>query len=132
MAMTGPIEDQLAIRALNETYAAAVFRRDAEAWGATWAEDAEWDLMGNRVKGRAAIVAMWQGAMAGFPFASFFVQPGSLAVSGDRAEGVVYTHEVLEQADGAMLRPVGRYTDRYIRTADGWRFAARRYEMLKG
>jgi hypothetical protein len=34
MAITGPIEDQLAIRALHDNYADAVFRRDAADWGA--------------------------------------------------------------------------------------------------
>ena len=40
MSITGPIEDQLAIRALHDNYADAVFRRDAADWGALWADDA--------------------------------------------------------------------------------------------
>lgn len=132
MAFTGPIEDQLAIRALNETYADAVFRRDAASWSATWAEDAEWDLLGNVVTGREAIVQMWLGAMANYPFAAFFVQPGSLDVHGDEAQGVVYTQEVLEQADGAVLRTVGRYVDTYGRRDGQWRFVRRSFSMLKG
>jgi hypothetical protein len=39
MGFSGPIEDQLAIRTLHDSYADAVFRRDAAAWGANWAED---------------------------------------------------------------------------------------------
>ena len=39
MAFTGPLEDRIAIRELLETYADAVCRVDAEAWGSTWAED---------------------------------------------------------------------------------------------
>ena len=34
MPFTGPAEDRLAIRELLETYADAVTRCDAEAWGA--------------------------------------------------------------------------------------------------
>ena len=132
MAFVGPWQDQLAIRALNESYAEAVFRRDAQGWGNCWAADANWHLMGNTFTGRTDIVAAWEGAMAGFPFAAFFVQPGSLRVEGDGASGTVYTHEVLENQSGETLRPVGRYEDRYIRESGRWLFSERRYTMLKG
>lgn len=49
----GPAADQAAIRALHDSYADAVNLGDAAAWGALWAEDAAWDLMGLRMKGRA-------------------------------------------------------------------------------
>ena len=132
MSFTGPIEDQLAIRALNDSYCDAVFRRDAGDWGANWAEDASWTLMGNTINSRAAIVSMWEGAMAGFVFVGFFAQMGALRVDGDRAEGKVYTHEILENADGSMSRPVGRYDDVYTRVDGRWLFAERRYNFLKG
>lgn len=132
MSFTGPIEDQIAIRALNDSYGDAVFRRDADDWGANWAEDAGWQLMGQEVHGRDAIVEMWKGAMAGFGFVAFFSQLGALRINGDGAEGTVYTHEVLETPDGNTLRPVGRYEDRYVRRGGQWLFAERRYAMLKG
>lgn len=132
MAFAGPAPDQLAIRALNEVYADAVFRRDAQAWGETWAEAATWYLMGQTVTGRSAIVTAWENAMAAFPFAAFFVQPGSLLVYGDTATGIVYTHEVLETTAGELYRPVGRYADRYIKQDGRWLFAERTYELLKG
>lgn len=40
MTFTGPFEDRLALRELLETYADAVTQRDADTWGAIWAEDA--------------------------------------------------------------------------------------------
>lgn len=132
MAFAGPWQDQLAIRALNESYADAVFRRDARAWGDCWAADASWDLMGKTFSGRSAIVAAWEAAMAGFPFAAFFVQQGSLLIDHHSASGTVYTHEVLENLDGALIRPVGRYDDRYIRQHGRWLYAERRYTLLKG
>jgi uncharacterized protein (TIGR02246 family) len=131
MAFQGPPEDQVAIRALIDSYTDAVFRRDAQAWGATWAEDALWNLAGTEVRGRDAIVGLWTQAMAGFPFVAFFAQIGSLAVEGDRAPGRVYTHEYLELADGSVSRPIGQYLDVYIRTGDGWRFAERHFSILK-
>lgn len=132
MQFSGSCEDQLAIRALNDAYCDAVFRRDAEAWGANWAEDARWELMGQTVAGRAAIVALWTGAMAGFSFVAFFAQIGALCIDGDRAEGRVYTHELLEHGDGSLTRPVGRYDDIYVRKDGRWLFLERRYTFLKG
>jgi uncharacterized protein (TIGR02246 family) len=124
--------DYAAICRLIDAYSDAVFRRDAGDWGACWAEDATWHLMGQEVVGRAAIVAFWEQAMAGFTFTSFFAQPGVITIDGHTASGRIWTHEVLELPDGSIIRPVGRYDDRFVRTADGWRFAERRYQMLKG
>jgi ketosteroid isomerase-like protein len=132
MSFTGPIEDQLAIRALNDAYCDAVFRRDPKDWGSNWAEDARWNLMGQEVVGRNAIVATWEGAMASFAFVAFFAQMGALHIDGDRAKGTVYTHEVLENADGAISRPIGRYDDIYARVDGRWLFKERRYNFLKG
>jgi hypothetical protein len=132
MSFTGPIEDQLAIRALNDSYCDAVFRRSPQDWGANWTDDASWTLMGDTIQSRAAIVSVWEGAMAGFTFVAFFAQMGALSINGDRAKGTVYTHEILENADGAILRPVGRYDDVYMRVDGRWLFAERRYNFLKG
>ena len=131
MSFTGAVEDQIAIRALIDSYSDAVFRRDADDWGACWAEDARWALMGTEVSGRAAIVAMWVQAMDAFGFVAFFAQPGAIEIDGDHATGRVYTHELLESADGTLSRPIGQYLDRYVRTDRGWRFAERRYSILK-
>ena len=131
MTSIGTVADHVAIRALNDRYADAVFRRDAADWGECWAEDARWSLMGNEVTGRTAIVTLWTHAMSGFAFVAFFVQSGVVTIDGDHATGRVWTHELLEAADGTVTRPIGRYDDRYVRTADGWRFAARCYSMLR-
>jgi uncharacterized protein (TIGR02246 family) len=131
MAFSGPIEDQMAIRALHENYADAVFRRDASAWGALWADDARWDFMGMIMDGREAIVATWNGAMSGFSFAGFFVQPGAIEVDGDSATGRVYTNEVLEDLDGNLRRIVGQYEDQYVRQNGNWAYQARKFVILK-
>jgi ketosteroid isomerase-like protein len=108
-----------------------VLRRDADDWAACWAEDAVWDLAGMRVEGRAAIRALWGQAMQGFAFVGFFVQPGPLTIHGDRAQGRVWTHELLVEAGGARRQTVGRYDDEYVREAAGWRFASRRFAVQR-
>lgn len=128
---TGPLEDRLAIRELHDSYGDAVFRRDADAWAQTWAPDAVWNLMGQDITGRDAIVSVWRQAMAGFKFVAFFSQPGVITIRGEEATGVVYTHEVLEQTDGRLYRMVGTYADEYVRRDGRWVFATRRYTALK-
>ena len=132
MAFTGAAEDQVAIRTLHDSYSDAVFRRDADQWGGNWAEDGLWHLMGTEVKGRDAIVGLWVGAMAGFTFVAFFSQVGAIEITGVRATGRVFTHEVLETSDGTISRPVGRYDDDYVRQGGRWLFQSRRYSLLKG
>ncbi len=129
-AFSGPIEDRLAVRERIEAYSDAVFRHDAEAWIAGWAEDAVWRLPGFEVSGRAAIKAAWEGAMAGFTLAAFFATPGSIVVDGDRAKVRAYTQEILLLAAGGLRKIVGAYDDDLIKVGGVWLFASRAYEVL--
>ena len=133
MPFTGPAEDRLAIRELLETYADAVTRRDAAAWGATWAADAEWSLPDypeiGTTKGREAIVAMWIEAMKAYPGIMFEAWPGSIEVSGERAIMRSYTSEVYDQ-DGVTKRDRGVYEDVCVRIDGQWRFASRSFRNI--
>lgn len=133
MPFTGPIEDRVAIRELLETYADAVTQRDAAAWGATWAADAEWSLPDypeiGTTKGRDAIVAMWIEAMKYYPGIMFEAWPGSIEVSGDRAIMRSYTSEVYDQ-DGVTKRDRGVYEDVCVRIDGHWLFASRSFRNI--
>lgn len=130
MSYQGPLVDRIAIRELIETYADAVARRDAEAWAATWSEDAIWDLMGHLVEGRAAIVAAWRAAMSGFEFVGFHANPGAIEVAGAQAAARVYVRETLVPAGGGLRRIEGEYRDDLLKTPAGWRFSRRAYRIL--
>ncbi|HEY7979420.1 MAG TPA: nuclear transport factor 2 family protein [Rhizomicrobium sp.] len=130
MAFERSQEDRLAIRERIESYADAVFQRDADAWGANWADDAVWSLMGTEVKGKANIVAMWRQAMAGFSFVSFFGNPGSIAIHGDTADVRVYTLEFLVETGGNARRVVGQYDDKLVKRDGHWLFQSRNYRIL--
>lgn len=130
MGADQPASEVAAIRRLIDDYCDAVFRRDAADWGACWADDARWSLSGHVVEGRAQIVALWEAAMAGFPFVAFFAQPGMIEVDGEHGRGRIYTHELLEKPDGTIDRPIGRYDDEYRKIDGQWRFASRSYTLL--
>ncbi len=129
--MTNPVEDELAIRQLVAAYADAVNRRDEALWAGTWADDGVWDLRGNVVEGRDAVVAMWKGAMGGFSFVAQLVYQGTLEITGDRATGRWYLSEHLRPADSDTGRfTIGSYADDYIKVGGKWKFRKRSYDVL--
>ncbi len=133
MPFTGPLEDRVAIRELLESYADAVCQVDAVAWGATWAEDAEWSLPDypeiGTTRGKAAIVAMWTEAMKGYPGIVFTAMPGSIEVSGETAVMRSYTSEVYDQG-GVTKRDRGRYEDMCVKINGKWLFKSRSFRNI--
>ena len=85
--MSNPLEDELAIRHLVAAYADAVNRRDGPLLASTWAEGSVWDLMGNEIAGKDAVVAMWTKAMSGFDFVVQLVYQGTIEINGASATG---------------------------------------------
>jgi len=135
MAFVGNVEDRLAIRELLEAYADAVCVVDANAWGATWAEESVWELPDypqiGRITGKSNIVAAWIAAMAQYPGIIFISTPGSIVVKGDEAEVRSYTSEVFDdQANGQTTRDRGRYDDIVIRQNGRWLFKKRCFRKL--
>ena len=62
----------------------------------------------------------------------YFVQnthPGTIQLDGDTASGRAYMHELIRLRDGSSHLNYAIYHDRYQRTADGWKFAERVYEV---
>ena len=110
--MNHSVADELAIRHLVSAYADAVNRRDGSLWASTWADDGVWDLMGNAIEGKDAVVAMWNNAMGGFEFVVQLVYQGTIQIDGDTATGRWYLAE--------HLRPRGSAGGMFnIRTSTG-------------
>ncbi|MDE2404891.1 MAG: nuclear transport factor 2 family protein [Sphingomonadales bacterium] len=133
MAFTGPFEDRLAIRELLDAYADAVTQRDADAWGATWAEDSTWSMPDYpefpTQHGRANIVALWVEAMKAYPGVMFEAWPGSIAIDGDTATVRSYTSEVYDQG-GTTMRDRGIYDDVCVKIDGQWRFRSRTFRNI--
>ena len=135
MAFRGPFEDRLAIRELIDTYADATMRRDPEAWGDLWADDAVWEMpdfpqYGDTV-GRKAIVALWIRAVADHPDLVYVATPGAIEIEGDRATVRLYTSEVYASPhDGRTVRRRGRYEDALVKRAGRWYITRHRFHRL--
>lgn len=127
---SGPLEDRVAIQELNGTYADGVVRFDAETWASVWAEDADWDLMGHRTKGREAIVAFWNGAMGGLEAVSFQCMPCMIEVTGNTAKARVQTQEILKPREGKARHVGGLYEDELAKVDGRWLFTSRKFGIV--
>lgn len=128
--MSDPHRDERDIRRLVARYCHAIGEHDDRAWADTWAEDAEWRVLGQRLCGRDAILAHYQKLVAGVRWVVQFAHDGIVEVEGDSGSGRWQIHELLQWANGTGGQNVGRYRDRYVRGADGgWRFALRDFHV---
>jgi|TARA_R110002073_G_scaffold2380_7_gene16205 uncharacterized protein (TIGR02246 family) len=123
-------EDEMALRNLMGRYSDAVNRVDADAWIATWAEDAVWNLLGNPVSGKDNILALWKQMMSSFEFALMLPSTCLFEVDGDTASGHWYLTEYTRDPEGAASTVLSRYTDTYTRKEGQWLFQSRDYSFI--
>ena len=57
------------------------------------------------------------------------VHPGTIRIEGDTASGRAYISELGRLNDGSSQLNYAVYHDRYRRTADGWKFTERVFEV---
>jgi len=128
--MTDAAADRLAIRELIERYSDALNRRDFVAMAALFTDDARWRVDAPfDLHFEGAAIATSIAAMIG-NYAFLLQMPHAIAVdvAGDHADARTTIHEIAQAADGASgLNSFGLYHDRLVRTAQGWRFAERRF-----
>ena len=53
----------------------------------------------------------------------------SSTVDGDTGTGWVQVCEIQWRSDGKTTELIGDYHDEYVRTAEGWQFATRRFQL---
>jgi ketosteroid isomerase-like protein len=125
------IIDRIEIEALQNEFTDAVMMNDHErlislfvADGAIRIPDAGVEAIGHQQLRELAIDRERRF--------SVFVQtthPGVVHVAGDTAEGRAHMSELIMAHDGTSYANRAIYHDRYQRTAAGWRFVERVYEV---
>ncbi|WP_321390668.1 nuclear transport factor 2 family protein [Emcibacter sp.] len=128
-----PIEDQLAIQELINTFLAACWRKDSTLWGNTFAEDGSWkiDMLDEPVVGREKVVAVYEGLMQHIEFVTITAFANELVIDGDKATGKVYSNENIIRKDGGQMILVGCHHDEYVKHGGRWYFQSRRFETLR-
>jgi ketosteroid isomerase-like protein len=125
------IADRVEIEALRGEFADAIMVRDYDRFASLFTNDGAWRIpyidveLVSRSEIRAGIERMqdlWD----------YFVQtahPGTIELQGDTAVGRTYISEFGHMRDGRSELNYAVYHDHYQRTADGWKFTERVYEI---
>jgi ketosteroid isomerase-like protein len=79
--------------------------------------------------GRDEIRAWGEKVQGSFDFFVQTTHPGTIQLDGDTASGRAHLQELIRLRDGGSYLNYAIYHDRYRRTADGWKFAERVYEV---
>jgi ketosteroid isomerase-like protein len=125
------IADRVEIEALRGEYSDAVMMRDYDRVALLFTPDAALRMPNVPVDlvGREEIRAWGDRVPA---FVDYLVQtthPGMIRLDGDTASGRAYLQELIRLRDGSSHLNYAIYHDRYQRTADGWKFTERVYEI---
>jgi len=124
-------DDEREIRQLVARYCHAIATSDDEAWAATWAEDGEWRVLGNTIRGRAAALEHYRKLVANVSFVVQMAFDGIVEIDGDQATGQWQIVEYVQFKGAKGAQNIARYRDRYVRGSDGaWRFALRDLEPI--
>lgn len=124
-------EVEAGIRQLHARYVDAVWRKDAQAFGACFAEDGEWRIAGMVLRGRSAIVEAIARILGGANRILMTFQPPVLALQDRRhASARTYVTEQCSWADGRTNLNIGRYYEHFVEDAGQWRFAWRLFQAL--
>jgi ketosteroid isomerase-like protein len=125
------IADRVEIGALQGEFTDAVMMRDYDRVATLFTSDGALRMPNVPVElaGQEQIRA-WGERVP--DFVEFLVQnthPGIIQLAGDTATGRAYMSEVIGLRDGTSDLNYAIYHDRYQRTADGWKFTERVYEV---
>lgn len=126
------IADRLAIQALPIEFADSAMMRDWDGFAGLFTPDGSWRMphAGMVFTGPDEIRPAIERLQGNWQFFVQTVHLGTIKLDGDTATGRSYVEEFGRFSDGSSHRNYARYHDRYQRTADGWRFTERTYEVL--
>lgn len=124
--------DERAIRALLLEYLTAIDNKDWDRYARAFAEDGEFEIMGQRRVGRAEIAAGPARDLAHFGRTQHYSTNHVVELDGDRAQASAYVYAVhipdaKQPSEHADIG--GCYRCSCVRTSEGWRFREIRLEI---
>jgi uncharacterized protein (TIGR02246 family) len=124
------LTDDDAIRRLTASYSNAVARCDARRAASIYVEDGRVSIAGRETIGRLAIEEGMRQSFAAFSLLQMIAHGGLIRVDGDEADASWSTTELAIRRGSDTLDIIfGRYEDRLVRSAEGWRFARRVFTL---
>jgi ketosteroid isomerase-like protein len=125
------IADRVEIEALRGEYSDAAMMRDRVRLASLFTPDGALRMPNIPVEliGREQIRTGGERLQSEWDFFVQTTHPGVIELDGDTATGRAYLHELARTLDGRQGLNYAIYHDRYQRTAEGWKFAERIYEV---
>ena len=125
------IADRVEIEALRGEFTDSVMMRDYDRAASLFTHDGALRMPNVPVElvGQEQIRAWGERVPQLVEFLVQNTHPGSIRLDGDTASGRAYMSEVIRLLDGTSEVNYAIYHDRYQRTADGWKFTERVYEV---
>jgi hypothetical protein len=124
------VADELEIRNLVARYSDAVLRLDSETWLETWAQEGEWELLGERSRGHEALAARLEALTGGLEYVMQSTGGGIVEIDGKGARGRWTVTEHARTQAGTGLFTMGAYSDEYCQEQGAWRFARRHFSLF--
>src|SRR5579859_6624908 len=121
------LEDRFALQDLVAAYCRAIDDRDLETFISLFTEDCRMRHQDGvmDLKGRAALRAYYEQRFPTYGVTFHYPHAQSVTFDGtDRATGWVSAHAEMD-LDGHFVLAAFRYSDRYVREHDAWRFDER-------
>ena len=120
------MDDERSIGRLMARYCHIVDGGAFEELAALWSDDAELALRGETATGPAAIVAVIAGLQTPERRGLHVGANAIIDVEGDTARAVSdFVFMRREGGPDPLVKFIGQYHDRFVRTPDGWRFRRR-------
>jgi ketosteroid isomerase-like protein len=125
------IADRVEIEALRAEFTDAVMMRDYDRVATLFTPDGALRMPNVPVEleGQEQIRGWGRRVPEVVEFLVQNTHPGAVTLDGDTASGRAYMQEVLRTHDGHAEVNYAIYHDRYRRTAGGWKFTERVYEI---
>ena len=118
------------IRQFHGLYADAVWRKDYDAFGDCFTEDAQWRISGMVLQGREQIVWNLRRLMPRFRRILMTFRTPILQVVGDgQATGRTYVTEQSALINGDPATTIGIYYERFVHQGDRWRCNWRLFQL---
>jgi uncharacterized protein (TIGR02246 family) len=123
------MSDELEIRDLVNRFTDAVNCRRPDDLAQLFTSDGEWVVPGMPETIGDAIPGLLATLLGQFDFLVQMLLAGRVVVDGDTARARWHIGEVARATDGGASQFYGVYHDELVRTAEGWRFARRRFDF---
>lgn len=125
------VADEHDILKLANAYSHAVMRRDGQLAAKTYAQDGQLIAFGRPpIVGHEALGAAFHATFSPLAFITQACVGHVINVEGDRASASFAVNEFFRPQQGdaeVIMCCMGMYEDEVVRTAEGWRFAQRRF-----